>query len=445
MSKFIQSGVNSFSIYLRPKIFLCGFLAFSSGFSVLFVVSTIPIWMNDFGITKTDIGWFISIAYLPYVLKILWAPLIDISTVPIIGRWLGHLRGWAVTMQFGIIACMFMLSSINPATSIISARIMVFLITFFSATRDIVTDAYRVEILDPEEIAPGSAMYLLGYRVGMLTAGAGGLLLADYLPWNLVFYVLTGFLFIGLITFLFIPDPNIHREYQQLELKLNLSWVYEVIGRLKRATIDPLWEFMGRKRWLLILLIIPFYKLGDNFVQSMSNLFFINIGFSKTDIAVAVKCFGLIASILGSIWGGIIVNKMGDLRTMFVNGIIHMLAFGAFVLQDQIGDNLFMLYFTIALTHVTGGIVTTAFVSFISNLCHSSYKATQYAMFSSLRSLDKCLVFGSGWLADHLLWKTYFIITPLFGLPALILIGYVLWTKHPMRALFAQPSRASAS
>ncbi len=434
MKHGVRSLFGSFSIYFRKRIYICGALAFSSGFSVLFLMCTIPLWLRDFGITKTVIGWF-SLTYLPYVLKIFWAPFMDVFNVPFFGKKLGHLRGWAFVTQASLLLFVLLLSFINPLDHLTLVASVTVIIAFCSASRDIVTDAYRVEILDSEEVAPGSAIYLLGYRIGMLVASAGSLFLADYLPWSMVFHMLCGFLFVGLIVILFIPEPKVaYKEHKGSSVGEHLAFVKSFGIRLIKATKMPLKEFFDRKSWLLIILLIPFYKLGDNFVSNMSNFFFLEIGFLKTEIAKTVKLFGLIASIIGSLWGGIIVNRLGDLKAMFLNGIIHMLAFGAYVVQAYVGDSIYMLYFTIAITHVTAGIVTTAIVSYISNLCHPSYRVTQYAFFSSVRSLDKCLAFPAGMLADTLMWSTYFMIVPFFSLSALILILYLLVKKVPVKA-----------
>lgn len=423
---------NFLKIYAQRQILICGSLAFSSGFSVLFIMSTVPIWLRDYGITKTVIGWF-SLAYLPYVFKILWAPLMDIFKVPILGKWLGHLRGWAILMQSALMVCVLLLAFVNPTEHLWLAAFLVSCIAFFAASRDTATDAYRIEVLKPEQVGPGSAMYLFGYRVGMLLSAAGGLYLSDKISWTLVYITLDIILAIGLITVLAIPEPVVQKNNDikyNSSIKYSHSKFHVLKRRLFRATVEPFKEFMTRPCWLIILLMIPIYKLGDNFVQNMSNLFFLEIGFTKGEIAATVKGFGLIASIIGSLWGGFIVQRRGDARTMLVYGIIHLLSFGLFALQAYIGDNLLLLFVTIAITQVTSGIITTAFVSFISNLCHFNYRVTQYALFSSLRSLDKCLVFPAGWLADHLTWAAYFIITPLFGIPALIILVYIIFQQR---------------
>jgi len=424
---------------MKPNIFICGLLAFSSGFSVLFIMCTIPIWLNDFGISKTVIGWF-SIVYLPYVLKILWAPIMEALSVPFFGKFLGHLRGWAFTTQLLIITFILCLCLVNPTEHLLLSALLVTLIAFFSASRDIALDAYRVEILKSSEIAPGSAMYLLGYRLGMLVASAGSLFLADYLDWRYVFFCLACCLLLGLLTILLVSEPQSGSANNMSNELSTSTWLRHVSTQLKSATEGAFKEFTLRKYWFLIVLLIPLYKLGDNFVQSMSNIFFLEIGFSKSDIASTVKIFGLLASITGSIWGGIIVNRLGDKQAMLINGIIHIISFWVFVLLSVMGNSILMLYFTIAITHVTGGIVTTAFVSFISNLCHRSFKVTQYAFFSSLRSLDKCLTFPAGWLADQLNWTLYFMIVPFFGLPALFILAFMLFYTKSESTLSA-PAR----
>lgn len=428
---------------VKSQFIICSLLGFSSGFSVLLIMSTIPIWLYECGVSKTLLS-VTAICYFPYAFKFLWAPFLDYKKLPFFTAWLGQLRGWAFVLQLLILIFIGLLGYLDPKKNLLLIFALAMIISFLSSSRDIVTDAYRIEVLSKSnQVAQGSAMYLFGYRIGFLFSSAGGLVLAEHLSWNYVFLILSMSQLIGIVTALCIKEPErINTKQNEHNLKTpsgcfnKLSYAQTIkyhfvnfICPTYKLIKQPIKEFISRKGWVIILIIIPFYKLGDNFVQYMSNSFFLDIGFTKTKLAFYVRTFGLIASIIGSLWGGLIVKKNGDLRTMFYYGIFHLLSFLLYSVQAVVGDYTPILLITIAVTHVSGGVVTTAVVSYISNLCHEKHRSTQYALFSSARSLDKCLPSMSGWMADSLTWPMYFVIAPLFSLPAIILIGVLLFSK----------------
>lgn len=411
-----------------------GLLGFSSGFSFLLILSTLPVWLSEHGISKTTIGFFTSIALLPYALKILWAPIIDRLPLPVLTALLGHRRSWSFLTQLVLLWSVLQLGKLHPEENLPLCMFYVFLIVFASATRDLVNDAYRVETLDKKLLGAGSALYILGYRIGMLVSGAGALYVADHADWTQVFQVMGGCILVGILTILLVPEPNIaetdEMRFQQNQAKLFLDrWegqhtrLHAFFARLYASIVCPFKEFMGRPGWLLILAFMLFFKLSDNFIHTMSNLFFLDIGFTKTEIAHVTKVFGLVAAIIGGLLGGMAMGRLGVLRSLFIFGIIHAMAHTLYILQTFIGYNIPFLYLTIALGNITGGMCTATFVAYLTSQCNKSYSMTQYALFSSIWSLGNIISASSGWIVDSTNWTTYFTFASLVSLPGLLLLS----------------------
>lgn len=425
-------------IHLPSLMSTC--LGFSSGLSVLLLMTTIPLWLHDYHVNKSIIGLF-YLSYFPYVLKFLWAPFFEILQLPILSSILERRHSWAIFLQFILIISMIILANLDPSQSLITTAIVVLLISMASASRDIIIDGLRVDILGKKYNAAGTVMYLLGFRIGMLISGSLGLILADYLSWSHVYIILTIFLIIGSIPLLFRTGPNdYHLNFKSSH---GVSNIDNFIFLLKKATLEPAYEFFNRSHWLLVLTLIPIFKISDNYIQSMSNLFFLDLGFTKSEIAIIAKLLGLIISIIGSLIGGIIVTKLKSIKTMFYYGIVHLIANLSFILLALLGKNYIMFIILTIITNLTSGIMTTGFVVFLSELCNQKYTQTQYSLFSSLRSLDKCLAFPSGLLVNTLFlwnlnWQYYFCISSLLALPGLYLCFRLMSDKYNLISTHSQ-------
>ena len=407
----------SLLLYLEPKIIAIFFLGFSSGLPLLLTFSTLSAWLTELGVERAQIGLF-ALVGLPYSFKFLWSPLVDHLQLPLIGRFVGRRKSWALFSQMLLIFSILGLGFSDPLRSPWMTAAFALLVAAFSATQDIVIDALRVELLPAHKQGAASAMAVLGYRVGMLVSGAGALYLAEVLPWHWVYPSIGGFLVIGAITVALLPEPA-----QPPRQERGLS------ERLKVAVLDPLRDFIQRKQWWLILIFIALFKIGDSLVGVMAMNFYLDLGFSKTEIASISKLFGLVATIVGGLVGGILVNRFSLFKVLLVTGLLQMLSNLAFAVQAMLGDALGMLTLTIAIENVASGMGTAAFVAFLSSLCSLRFTATQYALLSSLAALGRTMLSApGGWLAERFDWVAFFVLTTALALPGLLLL-YLLEKK----------------
>jgi len=407
-------------IYANKQILIISFLGFISGLPLLLTSSTLSVWLAEEGVTKATIGAF-SLVALPYTFKFLWAPLFDHAKIPFLTKRLGKRRSFMMLMQIFLIASLICLGSTSPSAHPLLIALFALCVSFFSASQDIIIDAYRVEILDEASYGAGAASVVFGYRIGMLVAGAGALYLAEVVPWGAVYFAMAFLVLLGSIACLMCEEPA-----QNLPSKTIRN-----PGFTRGLILAPFLEFIKRKHWVAILLIILSYKLGDAFLTSMSNVFFIETGFSKIEIANVAKVFGLISTLAGGFIAGIMSSRMGIIRTMFLCGIIHMLANLIFVVQVYIGYSVPMLVCTIAIENVTAGMISVALVAYISSLCGGINTATQYALLSSIMAFSRTVLTSfSGVLAASLGWSLYFIFTSLVAIPALLILLWMLRSEQ---------------
>ena len=430
MSKVKAWFANALLIYAQPKIWIILLLGFSSGLPLALTASTLTAWLQDAHIDKTSIGLFAAIA-TPYSLKFLWAPLIDALPFPILSHLFGRRRGWILAMQLALIAAIIGMGLANPANGAWTTAAWALLVAFLSASQDIVIDAYRVEILEKEQYGAGAAAVQYGYRLGMLASGAGALALADHFSWQVTYAIMASLMGIGVITTLLSKEPEIDASCQLSDVnKSNAlttdNWQLATVSWLRTAVLEPFADFMTRRYWLMILLFIILYKLGDAFLGIMTNPFLLEIGFSKTDIAKVVKSFGLIATLVGLFIGGIMTQRLGSVRTLFICGIGHALTNLMFLVQARSGADVHILMLGITLENLSGGMTAAAFVAFLSSLTHVHYTATQYALLSSLAAMGRTwLTTTAGWTVDHFGWETFFIVSVALSLPGLLTLWWL--------------------
>ncbi|HRK95254.1 MAG TPA: MFS transporter, partial [Rhodospirillales bacterium] len=303
-----------------------------------------------------------------------------------------------------------------------------------------------VEILEDHQLAAGAATTVFGWRIGQVGAGALGLILADVLPWPVVFALIAAMVGVGMATILLNPEPKVpaagdadavlarveafleRRRHLPHRLVAVAAWIYA-------AALQPVVEFIGRRHWLAILLFIALYKFGDAVLAVMKVPFFLEIGFSKTEIAEVVKLFGVVAVIAGGLLGGVVLARIGILRGLLVCGVLMAASNLVFVLQAWAGADVRVLAATIAIENVTTGMGTTAFVAYLSSLCNLAYTATQYALLTSLMALSRTVLSsGAGWLADQMTWTSFFIATTLAAIPGLLLLVWMIRTFPPQAA-----------
>ncbi len=386
-------------------------MGFTSGLPLLLTGSVLQAWLKDSGVSLAAIG-AASLIGLPYTLKFLWAPLFDRFTLPLFGR----RRGWLLLMQIILAAALVGLSWSNPATNLWGVALAALLVTFFSASQDIVVDAYRRESLQDAELGFGSALFVNGYRIGMLLAGGGGLILADLLSFPVMYQLMAAFMGVGIITTLLAREPALPPGAPRT---------------LKSAVIEPFVEFFRREEAWLILAFILFYKLGDTLATAISTPFYLDLGFTKTEIGAVVKLFGFWATILGGTLGGIWILRMGMYRALWTFGILQMLSTFGFVLLAHLGPHLSGLAAVVAVENFTGGLGTAAFVGFMGAMTDKRFTATQYALLSSLMGVPRVILSApTGWMAENMGWTLFFLTCTLMALPGLWLLRrFKGWTE----------------
>ncbi|MBT6139335.1 MAG: AmpG family muropeptide MFS transporter [Rhodospirillaceae bacterium] len=430
--------LQSLAVYVRRPILVVLILGFSSGLPLALSFSTLSVWMREAGVDLASIGVF-SLVGTPYVLKFLWAPLMDRAPLPPLTNWLGRRRGWMIATQLALMAALAALGASDPIMAPWTTATLAVLVSFCSASQDIVVDAYRIESLGEDEQGAGAATLVLGYRVGMLASGAGALLLADMLGWFEVYLIMAGLVVIGIAAVLASPEPD---AGEVIALPSDAPIRQRLTAWGESAVVAPFSEFMSRDGWLAVLLFILLYKFGDAFAGTMANPFYIDTGFSKTEIAQVTKVFGLASLLIGLFIGGVLVKRMGLLGALLVCGVLQAVSNLMFAVQAEVGYDINVLTATIAIENVTGGMGTAAFVAYLSSLTNVAFTATQYALLSSFMGFGRTVLSASsGWFAENLGWVEFFIASTFVALPGLILLIWLkrLYPDHAHRRGGADP------
>jgi MFS transporter, PAT family, beta-lactamase induction signal transducer AmpG len=410
----VKRWLGALAVYKDSRILCILFLGFSSGLPLALTGSTLSAWLAKGGVDKTTIGLFALVA-IPYAYKFVWSPLVDGLRVPLFTRLLGRRRGWAVASQLALMAAILSLGVMDPAQAPWTVAALAVLVAFLSATQDIVIDAYRVEILDENSQGAGAAAVQLGYRVGMLVSGAGALFIAEFYGWTAAYGAMAALIGVGILTILLNREPRANLPTERPEKG--------IAGWTKAHVIMPFADVLKRQDWVVILGFIVFYKFGDAVAGVMANPFYIETGFSLAEIAAISKLFGFVATLVGIVAGGIMVARFGIFRALLLCGILQMGSNLMFAIQAIVGHDTTMLAVTIAVENFTGGMGSAAFVAYISSLCSFAFTATQYALFSSLAVVGRTtLSSAGGWLADHVDWVSFFVLSAVAAIPGLLLL-----------------------
>ncbi|MGD9538600.1 MAG: MFS transporter [Alphaproteobacteria bacterium] len=412
-----QAALTGARAYADWRIVTIFFLGVSSGLPLALTLGTLSIWLSREGVDKTTIGLFGAVT-LPYALKFLWAPVIDRLGLPLLGRLFGRRRSWALVTQAALMAAIAAMALTNPAIDPLLLAVFALLTAFFSASQDIVIDAYRVEILEPRQYGAGAATIVFGYRVGMLVSGAGALYLADLVPWRAVYLVMAGCVLIGVVTVLASREPRVPEAALQAAGSLGRA--------LKEAVVAPLLDFMKRQLWLVVLLFVLFYKFGDALAGIMTGPFLVELQFSNAEIANVSKLYGFIATLVGLALGGMMIARLGTLGSLWIAGGAQLVSNLLFVLQAHVGHDVGVLALVIGVENFSGGIGTAALVAYLSGLCNLLYTATQYALLSAIASVARTvLATPAGWLAEVMGWMPFFALTAVAALPGLALLYWL--------------------
>ena len=381
-------------------------MGFSSGLPLLLTGSVLQAWLKDGGIDLARIGLF-ALVGLPYTLKFLWSPLFDRYALP-----LGRRRGWMALTQLAVAGALLLLSITQPtAEQLWLVMLAGLLVTFFAASQDIVIDAYRRESLAESELGLGSALYVNGYRIGMLLAGGGGLILADWLSFEAMYRLMALFMAACVAVTLLAPEPPLPEGRPR---------------NLRDAVLLPFRDYFSRDGAWLILAFILLYKLGDTMASAMTTPFYLDLGYTKTEIGAVVKLFGFWATLAGGTLGGIWILRAGMHRSLWLFGFGQMISTFGFVVLAQIPPSEAALAAVVAIENLTAGMGTAAFVGFMAALTDRRFTATQYALLSSLMGVPRVLLSApTGWLAQTLGWPGFFLLCVLIAIPGLLLLRSV--------------------
>ena len=385
-------------------------MGFASGLPLLLTMGVLQAWMRDAGRDLTAIG-LINLVQIPYTWKFIWAPLMDRFTPAILGR----RRGWLMMSQAALTLSIAALAFSNPGGNLMPTVVSALMVAFFSATQDIVVDAYRRESLSDEELGLGSSLYIYGYRLGMLLSSGGGLILADRIPWTAVYLVMAGCMIPAMVVTLLAPEPLVAPGQPK---------------SLREAVTAPLIDYFSRPAAFSILAFILLYKLGDSMASAMTMPFYLDIGFTKTQVGAVVKIFGTAAVIGGSILGGVIMLRLGIRRSLWIFGALQAISTAGFAVLAHIGNNVAVLSAVIAFENISGGMGTAAFVAFMASITDKRFTATQYALLSSLMGIPRVLAAApTGYMAQTMGWQGFFIFCTLIAVPGMmLLVRFAPWT-----------------
>ncbi|MBF0227076.1 MAG: AmpG family muropeptide MFS transporter [Desulfobacterales bacterium] len=399
---------NILDVVFSRRMVVSLLMGFSCGVPLLLTMGVLQAWMKQENIDITKIG-LISLVQIPYTWKFLWAPIFDRFIPPFLGR----RRGWLIVAQLFLMISIAGLGFADPGRNLWITVLAAILVAFFSASQDIVVDAYRREDLSDNELGLGSSMYIYGYRVGMLLASGGGFILADIISFSNVYLVMALCILPGILTTIFTTEPKI---------------LVSVPKNFQEAVIQPLYEYFTRKDALWILAFILFYKIGDAMASTMTTPFYLEIGFSNTEIGAVVKLFGFWATIAGISIGGLLMLKLGIYPSLWIFGLLQAASTACFAVLAHIGYNITLLSAVISFENITSGMGTSAYVAFMASITNKKFTATQYALLTSLMGIPRVLLSApTGYIAKDIGWENFFIFCTLVAVPGMLLllkIGY---------------------
>ena len=390
---------------LTKKMLICVFTGFTSGLPLFILISLLPAWFSNSGMDLKTIGLF-AIIQFPFTWKFIWAPLFDRFSFG-----MGRRRGWLIIFQLLLLITICSLGFIEPKSQLTVVAIISTVIAFFSASQDIVIDAYRRELLSDSELGIGNAIHVNAYKISSLIPGSLALILADSFDWEFVFLITGLFMLPGIIMTLLIKEPLLK---------------YGTPKTLKEAVIEPFKEFKNRKGVkgaFLILLFIFLYKIGDSMATALATPFYLDLGFSMTEIGIIAKNAGLWPGIVGGLAGGVWMIKLGINKALWIFGFMQILATLSFSWLAISGDNNLILAITVGLEFFAAGLGTTAFIAYIAKTTHPRYTATQFALFTGLASVPRTFTNAStGYLVEFFGWYHFFIFCALIAIPGMLLL-----------------------
>ncbi|MGH8566525.1 MAG: AmpG family muropeptide MFS transporter [Gammaproteobacteria bacterium] len=401
------------------------FLGFASGLPLALTSGTLQAWLTTLGLDIRTIG-VLSLVGLPYTVKFLWAPLMDRYALP----WLGRRRGWMLVTQIGLAAAIALMPAVSAGGWVGVLALCALVVAFLSASQDVAFDAYRADVLKPAERGTGAGLSILGYRLAMLVSGAMALILADAFGWEWTYLGMAGLMAVGIIATVFCKEPPPPEASPG--------------GGGSNIVVAPLRAFLARKDAVPMLFLVVLYKLGDAFAGALTTAFLIRgLGFSLTDVGVVNKGLGLAALLVGALWGGALLARIGLYAALLGFGVLQALTNLGFAWLALLGNDYAAMATVVALENLCGGMGTAAFVALLMALCDRRYTATQYALLSALASIGRVVVSpASGFAVEALGWAAFFVLTFLSAVPGLWLM---MRLRHTVTALHADGQSATAT
>jgi PAT family beta-lactamase induction signal transducer AmpG len=400
------------------RMLICVFTGFSSGLPFFVLLQLLPAWLRSEHVDLKSIGLF-ALIQIPFNWKFLWAPFLDRYAPPRFGR----RRGWMLVAQVVLLVILPVFGWFDPVQDLWSIAVLALAVAFFSATQDIVIDAFRREILADSELGLGTSIHVNAYRVAGLIPGSLSLILADRMPWSDVFFVTALFMLPGIAMSLLVKEPEIH-------VRLPAS--------LREAVIEPFVEFftrLGANQALLVLAFVLLYKLGDNMAVALATPFYIDMGFSKTEIGMVAKHAALWPAVAGALLGGLWMVKLGINRALWIFGVVQMVAILGMAVLATMPGNLWMLGTAIGMEYFGIGLGTVASIAFMARATNPAYTATQYALFTSLAAVPRVMInAGTGWIVEQIGWFDFFLFCVVSALPGMVLLIWVApWSEAPVK------------
>jgi PAT family beta-lactamase induction signal transducer AmpG len=399
---------NVIGALLNRRMLICVMTGLASGMPLYLLIQLVPAWLRAADVSLAEIGLF-ALVGLPYTWKFLWAPLMDRIALP-----LGRRRGWMLVAQIGLVLCIGALGYIDPLHETALVAVFASVIAFLSATQDVAIDAYRREILPDEELGIGNAIHVQAYRIASLVPGSLSLILADLLPWVWVFWITAAFMGVGIVLSLSVTEPE------------NFSPQPKTF---RESLIKPFSEYFQRVGWrtaALALFFMVAYKLGDNMATALATPFYLDLGFSMTEIGLVAKHAALWPAIAGGLLGGVFMLRLGINRALWVFGLVQMISILGFAWLASVGPALWLLAVVIAFEYLGVGLGTAAFTAFIARESSKAFAATQFALFTALAALPRSLANAvTGFIVEETGWVIFFCLCTLLAIPGMVTLLWV--------------------
>lgn len=416
------SWITSFKVYAEPASLRMLSLGFAAGLPLLLVFGTLSFWLREAGIDRSTIG-YLSWVGLAYGFKWVWSPLVDRLPIPILTRLLGRRRSWLILAQGCIMIALIGMAMTDPRQSLTPVVWCALAVAFASATQDIALDAFRIESADADHQTALSAVYQMGYRLAMIWSGAGTLWLAAWADWQTAYLLMAVSMLPGVLTVLFSHEP----------IPRPIPPAKNIADWLQSALVEPFADFLRRFQWqaVLLLALIATYRISDVVMGVMANPFYVDMGFTKEEIAAVTKIYGVIMTLVGAFLAGTLVLRIGVMRLLMLGAVMSAATNLLYVWLAGVGHNVTALIFVISADNLASGIASSAFIGYLSNLANVNYSATQYALFSSMMLLLPKFIAGySGEFVDAFGYGPFFTSTALLGVPVLFLVWFASKTKN---------------